>query len=92
MSVVKKEPGAFKQKLSKRTMIIERKHIEVKDIADYCMVNTCTVRRWLKDRKLRSIKLPSNQYRISVADFKDFLKRYDMPIEEDFFQRLSPLQ
>ncbi len=65
----------------------KRQHIEVKDIADYCMVSTSTVRRWLNNGKLKSIKLPSNQYRVSVDDFFDFLRRYNIPINEDFFHQ-----
>ena len=61
-------------------------NIEVKDVAVYCMVSTSTVRRWLKDGKLKAIRLPSNQYRIRTTDFVDFLRDYDIPIEEEFFQ------
>jgi|WetSurMetagenome_2_1015567.scaffolds.fasta_scaffold256449_1 excisionase family DNA binding protein len=70
----------------KRLSISEHRHIEVKDIADYCMVSTSTVRRWLNAGKLKSIKLPSNQFRISTEDFKDFLERYNIPIEDGLFQ------
>jgi excisionase family DNA binding protein len=59
--------------------------IEVKDIAEYCMVSTSTVRRWLHDGKIKAIILPSHQYRISVVDFQDFLRTYDIPIEKSFF-------
>jgi excisionase family DNA binding protein len=64
------------------------KHIEVKVIARYCMVSTTTVRRWLEDGKLRAIKLPSNHYRISEEDFRNFLTRFDIPIREEFFHLL----
>lgn len=64
------------------------KHIEVKVIAGYCMVSTSTVRRWLENGKLKSIKLPSNQYRISEEDFRNFLMRFDIPIREEFFHQL----
>jgi excisionase family DNA binding protein len=72
-----------------KSMSTGPRHIEVKDIASYCMVSTSTVRRWLKDGKLKAIRLPSNQYRINITDFKDFLKRYDIPVREDFFHRLQ---
>ncbi len=65
------------------------KSIEVQEIASYCMVSTSTVRRWLKNGKLKSIKLPSNQYRVSIADFIDFLDYYNIPVNEDYFQHID---
>jgi excisionase family DNA binding protein len=62
-------------------------HIEVKNVANYCMVSTTTVRRWLKNGTLSAIMLPSGQYRISLADFQDFLKRYNIPIKEQVFRQ-----
>jgi excisionase family DNA binding protein len=70
----------------KRPSISGHRNIEVKDIADYCMVSTSTVRRWLSSGKLKSIKLPSNQFRISTNDFKEFLEHYNIPIEEEYFR------
>jgi excisionase family DNA binding protein len=63
-----------------------KKWITVKNIADYCLVNRITVRRWVKDGKLAAMKLPSGHYRITVEDFRDFLGRYNMPIKEDLFE------
>jgi excisionase family DNA binding protein len=71
---------------SKLLMINEHQHIAIKDIAGYCMVSTSTVRRWMKDGKLKSIKLPSNQCRVRIADFKDFLERYNIPVGESLFR------
>jgi excisionase family DNA binding protein len=59
-----------------------QQHITIKDIASYCMVSTATVSRWLKDGKLTSIRLPSNQCRVSMGTFRDFLDRYNIPIRE----------
>jgi excisionase family DNA binding protein len=70
--------------------IIEPQHIGVQVIASYCMVSTSTVRRWLEDGKLRSIKLPSHQYRVSADDFKDFLLRFNIPVKEEFFTEIDP--
>jgi excisionase family DNA binding protein len=72
----------------KQTEIVKYQPIALQDIASYCMVSTTTVRRWLKDGKLTAIKLPSNQYRISITDFRNFLKRYHIPIREEFFFHL----
>jgi excisionase family DNA binding protein len=51
-------------------------------IADYCLVSRSTVRRWLKDGRLNGIRLPSGHYRISIVDFRDFLERWHIPVED----------
>ncbi|MBI4285884.1 MAG: helix-turn-helix domain-containing protein [Chloroflexi bacterium] len=59
------------------------KRLTVKAIADYCLVSRVTIRRWIRDGKLAAIRLPSGHYRVSLEDFRDFLKRYDIPIKEE---------
>ncbi len=49
----------------------------------YCLVSTATVRRWIKNGDLEAIRLPSGHFRVSIADFKDFLKRHEMPVGEE---------
>ncbi len=56
------------------------------DVADRCMVSTATVRRWVKDGKLSAMKLPSGHFRVTVEDFRDFLKQYHMPIREELLE------
>lgn len=51
-------------------------------IAEYCLVSSNTVRRWIRDGKLSAVKLPSGHYRITTAGFRDFLERYDIPVKE----------
>jgi excisionase family DNA binding protein len=87
MNVVTTNQNSPKRSLPKRSKMVSRQPISVQDVASYCMVNPGTVRRWIRDGKLKSIKLPSSQNRISVADFRDFLTRYGIPVVEDFFQR-----
>jgi excisionase family DNA binding protein len=77
--------GGVRKNKPIKSSIFGNSHIEVKDIAEYCLVSTSTVRRWLKEGQLKSFQLPSNQYRIRIEDFKDFLRRYKIPINEDFF-------
>ena len=60
--------------------------ITVKDIASYSLVSRSTVRRWIKDSKLPAMKLPSGHYRVTVADFRDFLERYNMLIKGELFE------
>ena len=63
-----------------------KKRLAIRDIASNCMVSTITVRRWIKRGELMAFKLPSGHYRVSAADFRDFLKRYNMPTREDLFE------
>jgi excisionase family DNA binding protein len=56
--------------------------VTVKGIANYCLVSESTVRRWIKDGKLSALRLPSGQYRVTAADFRDFLNKFDIPIKE----------
>ncbi len=58
-------------------------------IAEYCLVTPMTVRRWIKTGKLAAIRLPSGHYRVSIVDFRDFLKRYNMPIREELLESKS---
>jgi excisionase family DNA binding protein len=59
-----------------------RPSVTVKGIANYCLVSECTVRRWIKDGKISSMRLPSGQYRVTAADFKVFLERFGMLTRE----------
>jgi hypothetical protein len=88
MTITATNPGNHKKNKSRQLELIERRPVSVQDIAGYCMVSPGTVRRWFQAGKLKSIKLPSSQNRVSAADFRDFLKRYNIPVSEDFFQRL----
>ena len=63
--------------------------LAVGKIAEYCLVTRTTVRRWIKAGKLAAIRLPSGHYRVSIADFRDFLERYDIPIKEGLFESKS---
>lgn len=57
--------------------------LSVGKIGGYCLVSTATVRRWIKSGDLSAMRLPSGHYRVRLADFKDFLKRHDMPVREE---------
>jgi excisionase family DNA binding protein len=67
---------------TKRLKIETRTSVTVKGISNYCLVSECTVRRWIKDGKISALRLPSGQYRITEADFRDFLNRYGMLVKE----------
>ncbi len=76
--VIKTEAENSRKKLK----IVTRTSVTVNGVANYCLVSESTVRRWIKDGKLSALRLPSGQYRITAADFRDFLNRYDIPIKE----------
>ena len=59
---------------------IKKSWLTVGIISGYCMVSEATVRRWIKSGILVAIRLPSGHYRVTIADFRDFLKRNDIPI------------
>jgi predicted site-specific integrase-resolvase len=48
-----------------------------------------TVGRWIKRGELSAVQLPSGHHRVRMADFRDFLNRYDMPIKEELFESES---
>ncbi len=58
------------------------KWLTSKGIADYCMVSRVTVRRWIKCGKLTAIKLPSGHFRVKLVDFRAFLERWNIPVED----------
>jgi len=60
--------------------------LSVGKIGEYCLVSTATVRRWIKTGDMMAIRLPSGHYRVSIADFKDFLKRHDIPVREELYE------
>ena len=66
-----------------------KKRIKVKDIADYCMVSKITVRRWIRSGRLSAIRLPSGHYRVNIVDFREFLEKWNAPVNEDIFKSES---
>jgi excisionase family DNA binding protein len=55
------------------------------EVAEYCQVTNDGVVKWIKAKKLRAYSTPGGHYRIRKSDFKDFLNRYGMPLDPDFF-------
>ena len=56
-----------------------------RDIANHCQVSKSTVLEWIKSDKLKAFRLPSGHYRIDKKDFKDFLVKWDMPVNTWLF-------
>jgi excisionase family DNA binding protein len=66
----------------KKLKIESQTSVTVRGIANYCLVSECTVRRWISDGKISALRLPSGHYRITAANFKNFLIRYHMLVRD----------
>ncbi len=62
-----------------------RRFFTTSEVARYCAVTNDGVLKWIKSSKLRAFSTPGGHYRISAEDFREFLQRYDMPVDETFF-------
>lgn len=58
-------------------------------VAHYCGVSRMGVIRWIRDGKLKAFSTPGGHYRIRVDDFRDFLERFDMPLDSSLFPKES---
>jgi len=47
--------------------------------ARHCQVSTPTVKRWIREGRLRAFKTPGRHTRIELAEFQRFLTQYGMP-------------
>lgn len=63
-----------------------RRFFTTSEVARYCAVTNDGVLKWIKSGKLRAFSTPGGHYRISAEDFREFLQKYDMPIDESFFR------
>ncbi len=63
-----------------------RRFFTTSEVAKYCAVTNDGVLKWIKSSKLRAFSTPGGHYRVSAEDFRTFLERYDIPIDESFFQ------
>ena len=57
------------------------------DIASYCEVTSAAVLKWIDSGKLPVFTTPGGHYRILRADFRDFLLRHGMFVDEGYFGR-----
>ena len=63
---------------------MEARPLTTGEIAQYCHVTDRAVLKWVDEGKLKAYRTPGNHSRISVSDFLQFLKAYNMPIPADF--------
>jgi excisionase family DNA binding protein len=57
--------------------------ITISNIASHCGVSRLTVKRWIDNGQLHSIKLPSGHNRVTVQDLKIFLIQNRLPIPKE---------
>ena len=62
-----------------------RRFFTTSEVAKYCAVTNDGVLKWIKSGKLRAFSTPGGHYRVSAEDFRAFLEKYDIPIDEGFF-------
>ena len=62
-----------------------QKPLTTGDVAKYCHVTPIGVKKWIRSGKLKAYRTPGGHYRINRDDFRGFLGRYRMPINEGFF-------
>jgi two-component system OmpR family response regulator len=62
-----------------------RRFFTTSEVAKYCAVTNDGVLKWIKSGKLRAFSTPGGHYRVSSEDFREFLERYEIPIDETFF-------
>ena len=63
-----------------------RRFFTTSEVAKYCAVTNDGVLKWIKSGKLRAFSTPGGHYRISAEDFREFLGKFDIPIDETFFR------
>ena len=56
------------------------------DIMKYCHVGRSTVLKWAKSGKLSAYIHPEGQYRTTRVALIDFLKAYNMPIDDELLR------
>jgi len=62
-----------------------RRFFTTSEVAKYCAVTNDGVLKWIKSNKLRAFSTPGGHYRVSAEDFRSFLEKYDIPVDETFF-------
>jgi excisionase family DNA binding protein len=63
-----------------------RRFFTTSEVARYCAVTNDGVLKWIKSNKLRAFSTPGGHYRVSAEDFRAFLEKYDIPVNEAFFR------
>lgn len=62
-----------------------RRFFTTSEVARYCAVTNDGVLKWIKSGKLRAFSTPGGHYRVAMDDFRAFLGKFEIPIDETFF-------
>jgi excisionase family DNA binding protein len=54
-------------------MTSHERHLSIAEAANRCEVSTRSVYRWIKDKQLAVIRLPSGRMRVAIDDLERFL-------------------
>jgi excisionase family DNA binding protein len=65
----------------KKKLLQENVKLTSSNIATYCQVSKSTVLHWIKDKDLEAYQLPGGHFRITKEDFRNFLKKWNIPIQ-----------
>lgn len=57
--------------------------LTVGQAARHCQVSLPTLKRWIRDGRLRAFKTPGGHNRIDVEEFQRFLREYGMPTYQE---------
>lgn len=60
--------------------LLDERPLTTGDIAKYCHVTPVAVLKWIKAGKLKAYATPGGHFRVTPDEFKEFLKRYVMPM------------
>lgn len=63
-----------------------RSWLTVAEVARYCEVGQATARRWIKRGELPAIRLGGGHYRVSTANFVEFLRRHNFPVRGELVE------
>jgi len=59
------------------------------DVARYCHVTPATISRWIRRGYLPAYTTPGGHHRILASEFRGFLERNRIPVNEAFFLELE---
>ncbi len=63
-----------------------RRFFTTTEVARYCAVTNDGVLKWIKSGKLRAFSTPGGHYRIAAEDFRAFLEKFEIPVDEAYFR------
>lgn len=67
-------------------MLVPSQYFTTGDIAKMCDVTANGVIKWIKAGKLKAFKTPGGQRRVREEDFRDFIDRFNYPINPKYFK------